>query len=867
LIKIIALFIKSIFVVHLCRMLKAWYNLLLKFWTDKAKPFLRPILGKLVIAWKKLWAPSVFNRTRFKTLTKVKKVLSLGYTGLVSLILFIFLLETNFLFLFGYMPSMAEVKNPKVPLITEIYTSDEVLLGTFFIEKRTPVGFEEIDSNTIHALIATEDFRFYDHHGLDLYALFSAAFSTVKGQKRGGSTITNQLVKNMYKTRQKSAVGIMGRIPLVRTLIAKVKEWITAIKIEFFFEKNEILTMYFNTVNFGNNSFGIQTASEYYFSKKPSELKLEESALLVGMLKGPSYYNPNTHPDRAINRRNVVLSQMAKYEYISDKTFEKYKKKKLALKINRIVKEEGFASYARSAITRELEVWCEENGINLFTDGCKVYTNLHSKIQKHAEASVTGTMQYIQQSFQAGLGGHKTWFDRQIKLEQLNINKQHAEALRLHKKSKSKEALPIKPSKTATELKLLALAKQSTHYRTQLANGVSDSLAILQLFRPKKSKIFKGGKEVSINLSTVDSIKMMLQILQCGLVSIEPTTGKIRAWVGGVSWDHFQFDHVQQARRQPGSTFKPIVYATAVDGGKDPCSRIVDEPLKLSTYEGGVKKDWTPQNSDRSFSYQALSLRQAMAYSKNTIAVKLIEEFGAKNVVKMAQAMGIESELDPTYALALGSSAVTLLELTQAYTVFANGGKLIKARLVDRIEDHNGKELANFSQEAESEEIFSASTAYAIITMLRGTVEEPGATAQRLWSYGICEGNEIGGKTGTTSNYSDGWFVGITQNLVTGVWVGGDDMRIHFDNANGQGGRTALPVFGRFMQLVYSDPGTGVQRSSFIKPDPLNFDLSCYQYIQADTMQNSDTTVIMVDSTDFEEVGEDDVLYDTSRSK
>jgi len=737
---------------------------------------------------------------------------------------------------------MKEVRNPKVPLITEVYSSDDVLLGTFSVERRTPITFEEIDTNTINALIATEDIRFYKHHGLDLYALFSAAFSTAKGNKRGGSTITNQLVKNIYKTRGKRSIGLMGYIPVVRTLIAKIKEWVTAIKIEFVYDKEEILTLYFNAVEYGNNTFGLKSASAYYFQKEPIELALEESALLVGILKGPSYYNPKSKPERALDRRNTVLAQMAKYNFIDSMRLVKTSKKKLELRIKEVKVETGLAPYFMAAVKRDLKDWCEENKYNLYTDGLKIKTTLNYRIHKHAETAVLENMRYIQQAFNAGLHGQKTWFDKKVIEERKELGL----------KGTAYRGGQVEGQLAPTELRLIKLLKQTKQFKSYVDAGVKEWEALQKMYEPHKMELFDYGKPKARTYSTVDSLKHMLQLLQCGLISIEAESGAVKAWVGGLNFKHFEYDHVDQAKRQPGSAFKPIVYTQALLSGIDPCTTLVDEPVDYTVIENGQEMVYTPQNSDRRFTYGPVKLRRALALSKNSIALKLMKEVDPENVVSLAQRMGIESALDPNLSLALGSDEVTLRELSQAYTVFVNRGLLVPVRLVESISDYNGKLISNFVVGSKSKRIIDEETAYKMTFLLRGTVEESGGTARRLLSYGLAYDGEIGGKTGTSNDYADGWFVGITPGLITGVWVGADDMRIRFTNSNGQGGRTALPIFGRFMQLVYSDKSTGVSRGKFSIPPGDISSLNCYPagiYIAPDTTVLGDSMELLIDST------------------
>ncbi|MDX2246437.1 MAG: transglycosylase domain-containing protein [Bacteroidia bacterium] len=777
-----------------------------------------PWLKKLKRAWDKLWFYSFFNRSRFKQIGFGKKLLSLGYTLLACIALFILAMEMNFLWLFGYLPSMRDVINPRVSLPTEVYSSDNQLIGSFYIVQRKPVTFEEINPETIEALIATEDIRFYQHSGLDIYALFGAVFSTVSGSKRGGSTITQQLVKNIYDTRRASSGGLLGLIPVVSTISAKLKEWNTALKIEFFLEKNEILTLYLNAVDFGNNSHGLKIASEYYFSKEPKNLKTEESALLIGMLKGPSLYNPRKNLELAEERRNVVLSQMEKYGYLTTEEKEKLAKKPIRLKIKEIVKEKTVAPYFRAALVRDLTEWAEDNNYNLYTDGLKIYTTLDSRMQKYAETAVKQNMIWIQRSFESGFGGYKYWFDSKIAQEKKDYLKENP----LPKGQKlSDVSLPPMP----TEILLQSLIEQSDTYKRLIASGKTKEETLEEMNKPARRTLFYQNNERNVRVSSVDSIKHIAQIMHCGLVSIEPTTGAVKAWVGGINWNWFQYDHIDQAKRQAGSTFKAILYAAALQNDLEPCSMFTDKPVSYLTENDGKEEIWDPQNSDEVFTNKEMTLRTAVAKSVNTIAAQVTEQIGPDEVIKMARKLGIESELDETLSIGLGPSSVSLLELTRAYTVFCNQGRLCETRLVDRILDYDNKEIEVF--EPKSRKAISSRDAYSMVFMLRGSVEESGGTSRRLYNYGICNNNEVGGKTGTSTNYADGWYVGITPALVTGVWVGAENMKIHFENANGQGGRTALPIFGQYMQMVYSNSKTGIKRGKFTVPEDYDVNLEC----------------------------------------
>lgn len=805
-------------------------NTFLSDYYQKLPEQVKDALAKLRLLWLKVWSISMFNRSAFRSYSAVKKIGSVGYTFLLCLLLFWTSVEVNFLWLYGYMPSIEDVRKPPIPLVSEVYSADGVLVGTYYVEKRSPVRFEEIDSTTIQALIATEDIRFYDHSGLDIYGMAAAVASTVSGNTRGGSTITNQLAKNLYNTRGHRAGGIIGYIPLVGTLMAKIKEWITGFKLEFFFTKNEILTHYFNTVTFGNNAYGIKSAAEYYFSKTPLELLPEESALLVGILKGTSYYNPKNHPERALDRRNVVVSQMLKYAYLDSASAEKIISKPLKLNITEIVKDEGLAPYFRMTLAKELNEWCEENEINLYRDGLKITTTINSHAQRYAEQSVSEGMRKIQANFKASLGG-RFWYDKKI--------------------AEQRKHTP-KGDLTVLEKELERYAKNSARYKNYLAAGKSEEEAMRLMNTKASTQIFDGVKRVNVTMTPIDSIKSDMQQLHCGLVSIRPQTGEVVAWVGGSNWNFFKYDHVWQSRRQPGSTFKPLVYAAALEGGMDACEEIVDKPLSYQTTIDGKLGVWEPQNSSKGFSYRPVKLRRALAQSINTVSVQLAEKVGSSNIIDLANDMGITSKLENNLSIALGTSEVSLFELVQAYGVFVNNGKLKKVRWISTIEDSEGKMLEDYRESSDSKQVISETTAYTMTYFLRGGVEEPGGTSKALYNYGVCSNNEIGGKTGTSNNYADGWYVGVTHDLVTGAWVGGADMRIHFENADGQGGRTGLPLVARYLQLSLADSKTGITRGKFKQPEGYDVDLLCY-YI-APPISFLDSTDNPLDSANVDKI-------------
>ena len=706
---------------------------------------------------------------------------------LFLIILFICAVELNFFWLFGFSPSKKDIQFPAINVSSEVYTSDGILIGKYYKENRTPISYNEIDSNMVHALVATEDVRFYKHSGVDIYSLLSSIVSTVKGDKRGASTITQQLAKNLYRTRLNKSQGLISYIPLVRTLMSKFREWLTAYKLECNYNKQEIITLYLNTVPFGNNAFGINTAAKHYFNKSASKLKLDESALLVGMLKATSTYNPIKNPEKAIDRRNIVLSQMKKYNFISQKQLDIAQDKPLKLRLgNEYGKNDG-DSYLRSAVAKWLEKWCEENDYNLYEDGLKIYTTIDSKLQKHAEEAVKEQMKILQNRFNNVWGDEEPWRDSEGNIIpnflENNLNK-----------------LAWYP----------ALVKK---YKNQ-----PDSLAAF-LNNPKKMTIFSWNGDKDVEFSTLDSIKYYAKILNTGMMSLDPFNGKIKVWIGGDDNTYFKYDHVNQSKRQAGSTFKPFAYLAALESGMSPCDKFTDKPVTIKYKVGNGTEVWEPKNSSYSFSYNEMSLRWAMARSVNSITAQITEKVGWDKVVEYAHKCGIESKLKSVPSVSLGPNDVSVFEMVRAYGTFLNKGEKVEPILVEKITDQDGHIIEEFT--AKKVQVLSKEIAWLMLYMFRGGMEEPGGTSQALWEWDLWKNNnQIGGKTGTSSDYVDGWYMGITKDLVTGVWVGADDRSIHFKTSQtGEGSRTALPIFGKFMEKVYKDRSTGITEGPFPKSE------------------------------------------------
>lgn len=712
----------------------------------------------------------MFREIKIKPLRYIVIVLYL-------IILFFCAIELNFLWLFGYSPTQRDIKTPNMRIASELYTADGKLIGRYYKENRTPIDFNQLTPETINALLATEDIRFFKHIGIDLRSVFSGLISTAAGDRRGASTITQQLAKNLYRTRNNKQQGLVKHIPGIRTLVYKLKEWITAIKIESVYSKEEILTMYFNTVPFGSNTFGLKTAAKKYFNKETDKLEVEQSAMLVGMLKASTTYNPEYNPGKALERRNVVLSQMEKYNYISSAEYQKYSKRPLNLTIGKVEDDSRGDSYLRNAVSRYLEKWCDDNGYDLYESGLKIYTTIDSKLQNYAEEAVKEQMKSLQRRLDNAWQGQVPWRDSD---------------------GKEIEDFPMK-------------AAQRLPYYDFLKKKYDNNMDSIEYYLnlPKKMKIFswKGDKEVSY--STIDSIKYYATILNTGMMSMDPVSGHIKVWVGGIDFDHFKYDHVNQAKRQAGSTFKPFAYLAALESGMSPCDKFVDKPVKIAYDENNEQKFWEPKNSDYSFTGQEMTLRHAMGRSVNSVTAQITEKVGWDNVVKYAHECGIESNLKSVPSVSLGSNDVSVYEMVKAYGTFLNKGNRTEPILVQRITDHDGNVLQDFK--AETKRVLSEEIAWLMLYMFRGGMEEPGGTSQSLWEWDLWKkGNQIGGKTGTSSDFVDGWYMGITKDLVTGVWVGCDERSVHFrSSGTGEGAHTALPIFGKFMEKVYHDPSSG----------------------------------------------------------
>ena len=700
-------------------------------------------------------------------------------TFIVLFFLYLRAVDVDFLGLFGKSPDMEIIENPINDEASLIYSADSVLIGKFFNENRSPVQFEEISPYMIDALISTEDERFYLHHGIDYGGLFAAFKDMLKPNARGASTITQQLVKNLFKMRSQYSTGVLGRVPVLKILIMKSKEWITAIKIENLYSKKDILTLYLNTVDFGSNAFGIKTAAKTYFNTTPDQLNPQQCATLVGLLKATTTYNPKVNPKNSLARRNVVLNNMRKYGSLTKQECDSISQLPMDLSYSVENTYDGQAQYFREKLKDYLADWCKENNINLYADGLKIYTTVDTRLQKYAEEAVLKQMRVLQQRFDQHWRGRTPWRDeygREIPNFIENI------------------------------------AKNSSYYKILEKKYPNQPDSIdFYMNQPHTVKLFTydtPDRTMECEISTMDSIRYMVRQMHCGFVAMEPQTSFVRAWVGDIDFNAWKYDKVT-AMRQPGSTFKLFVYAAAMEVlGLTPTDRRQDSYISIPVTDSKGKNGyWTPHNANGYCTNAYVTLRAAFARSINTIAVKLGQEAGIPYVINMAKRMGIKSKLENLPSLALGASDVTLLELIDAYCCVMNDGMQRDPILVTQIVDREGNIIYNCQNEVPlPKRAMNYRTAFYMQRLLWAGMHEPGGTTQALWEYIHCYDTEFGGKTGTSSNHSDAWFVGCSPYLVGGAWFGGEYRSIHFrTGALGQGSRTALPIFGYFMDKVMHD--------------------------------------------------------------
>ena len=774
--------------------------------------------------------------TWYKNLYKGRPWYMKTITAIVSMIVLLFLylgaVDINFLWLFGKSPGyFSGIRDPQTSQASEIYSADGVLIGKFFNENRTPVKYDEVSKDFWRALIDTEDERFYSHMGVDPIGIFGAVKDALLHHDgRGASTITQQLAKNMFRVRSQYSTGLLGKVPGLKILIVKSKEWIIATKLETIFTKEEIITMYANTVDFGSNAFGIKTAAKTYFNTTPKNLTTEQAAVLVGMLKATTYYNPLANPENSLRRRNVVLQNMVTHNDLSQERCDSLMQLPIKLEYKVENNYDGKALYFRQAVADYLKSWCMENNYDLYSSGLKIYTTIDTRMQKYAEDAAIKQMRQVQRNFRNHWGNNDPWIDETGKVIPNFIED---------------------------------IAKRQPFYKSLLAKFPNEPDSInYYLNKPHKVKLFDyENGTIEMEMSSLDSIRYMVKFMHCAMIAMEPQTGAVKAWVGDIDYKSWKYDKVT-AMRQPGSTFKLFVYTEAMNQGLTPCDKRRDEYISMQVYDAKKHEmtTWTPGNANGTFSGDSMPLKSAFAKSINSVAVRLGQEMGIKRIIDTAHKMGIKSRLDDAPALALGSSDVNLLELANSYCTISNNGKHHEPLLVTRIVDKDGNEV--YRGPETEEQAISYKSAFLMQQLLKGGMLEPGGTSQSLWGYvGNFKDTEFGGKTGTSNNHSDAWFMCVSPKLVVGAWVGGEYRSIHFrTGALGQGSRTALPICGYFLESVLSDPAFAQYRAKFDKPndDNITSDMyTCQSYYHsavADTTE-TDSAIVTTEEIILDENG------------
>ena len=726
--------------------------------------------------------------------------------GIFSILFIFFLASWGVL---GTMPSFEELENPETNLATEVLSVDGQTLGKYFKENRTPVNFEDLPGHLVNALIATEDERFYSHSGIDARGTLRAA--VFLGKKGGASTITQQLSKLLFSDPNKR--GTFSRV------IQKVKEWVIAVRLEEQYAKNEIIAMYLNKMDFIYNAIGIRSASRIYFGKEPKDLTIEESATLVAMLKNPSLYNPikEQFKENSLNRRNQVFKQMEKNGFITSKVKDSLQELPLITNYSPEEHDDGIATYFRAYVQEFMKDWIKDNpkpdgtSYSMYRDGLKIYTTVDSKMQAYAETAVEKHMKNLQKEFNRQNQNNRTAPFRGIDASEI-------------------------------EGILKKGMKNSDRYKTMKRRGISEDSIFASFNEKRNMRLFSLDGPIDTVMTPRDSIRYYKSFLNTGMMSMSPQTGEVKAWVGGVNYKFFKYEHVRQAKRQVGSTFKPFVYATAIDQLRwSPCYEQPNIPYTIPAGRHGVTEDWTPSNSNDNYGGMK-TLKQALAESINTITARVINSTGPENVISLLDKLGIDtSKIDPVAAIALGTADISVYEMVSAYSTFANKGVHVKPYTIQRIEDKNGTIL--YQHTPQSRDVLSEESAYVTINLLEGVTRFGSGARLRTNSdyaknsevykravtgYPYAFENAIAGKTGTTQNQSDGWFIGMVPNLATGVWVGGEDRSVRFPNiAYGQGATLALPIWGMYMKDVFADETLDISQEEFEKPEYLSIPINC----------------------------------------
>jgi penicillin-binding protein 1A len=735
---------------------------------------------------------------------------------------------------FGEMPTFERLENPETNLATEFISSDGETLGKLYLDdNRTPVAYDNLPQNLVNALVATEDARFYDHSGIDARGFIRAL--AYLGKKGGASTISQQLARQLF-------IGVRDKESTTNAILQKVQEWVIATRLERNYTKEEIIAMYLNIYDFNYNADGIRSAARIYFGKEPSELRTEESAVLVGMLKNSSYYNPMRRRQLVLDRRNTVLGQMAKYGYITEAEKDSLQKTEMKINFNPESHREGLATYFRMYLQRWLNNWVKENpkpdgeSYNIYLDGLKVYTTVDSRMQRNAEEAVQEHMKNLQAEF-----FHQNTPKRNPTAPFLDL------------------------TKGAIDTIMDRAMRNSERWRHYKREGLSEKEIKATFHEKTEMTVFDWNSdsyEKDTIMTPMDSIRYYKTFLRTAMMSMEPQTGHVKAWVGGIDYKHFQYDHVIQGARQAGSTFKPFVYAAAIDQLRySPCYTLPDNQYCIEPGKHGNMEMWCPKNSDGKYSGENMTLKSALAKSVNTITAQLIDQVGPGSVVSIAKNMGITKEILPVPSIALGTMDLGVYDMVGAYGTFANQGVYVKPVMVTRIEDKNGTVLYEYTPE--TKDVLSKEVAYAMVNLLEGVTQYGSGGRLRhtfakdqtvykeiITGYPYELNNPIAGKTGTTQNQSDGWFMGMVPNLVTGVWVGGEERSIHFSGlAYGQGASMALPIWALYMKKNYANEDLGVSKEEFEAPEDMTINVDCSK--DAQESQDDLDTEDDLDDLDF----------------
>ncbi|WP_347160044.1 penicillin-binding protein 1A [Pontibacter chitinilyticus] len=777
--KIIKFFITRISI-PLARLIHAELS---PFWHSLKKKFTRGYWQQQQAQWQQ-----GDRRSHYKFILRI-----LYKLALCGLLFFVLFYAAIYIGLLGGMPSQRELKAIQNNTASEVYTADGVLLGRYYIQDRTNVKYDDISPAAVQALVATEDARFYKHHGVDVRSLGRVLVKSLLLQHEssgGGSTLSQQLAKNLFPRKD----YWIWDMP-----VNKLREMIIAQKLETIYSKEEILALYLNTVPMGGNLYGIERASRRFFNTSADSLSTQQAAVLIGMLKATTTYNPRLHPERSKVRRNVVLAQMAKYNYLTPAKADSLQKLPLKLHYNYTTHNDGLAPYFREYLRQELAQWAagqkKKNGepYNIYTDGLKIYTTIDAGMQRHAEAAVRQQMSRLQKQFDTHWRGRTPW---------------------------------------GRNTQVLQVAMQrSDRYRHLKAAGKSDAEIAAVFKKPVPMQVYGWGGSSQKTISPMDSLAYYERFLNTGLLSMEPTTGYVRAWVGGINHHIFKYDHVL-AKRQVGSTFKPFVYAAALERGLKPCDYFPNERVTYPDYD-----NWSPRNADEQYGGE-YSMRGALAHSVNTVSAQIIMKAGVERTVDMAHRLGIQSDLPAVPSLALGTADLSLEEMVAAYATFANHGYQVQPVYITKITDRNGQVLREHREDTRAKRVISSKTAATMLYLMQGVVEE-GSAAKLRPQYGLQM--DIAGKTGTTQDYADGWFIGITPQLVTGVWVGGESPQVRFRTlALGQGAHTALPIWGDFIRRIAIDPAYKGYYNSHFDPLPpsLQASLNCASFRAEPPQQN-----------------------------